>query len=103
MPHAHVLEQLKDNLQTAYRKSIDADGKLDTLKKAGHVKFNTIFTQDEGFSTRSNRFKPYVEELAIELDKMPTETSALPAALELFVKKLGVLLQTLQAFKDQAN
>lgn len=33
MPHTRVLEQLKDNLQTAYRKSIDADGKLDELKK----------------------------------------------------------------------
>ncbi|MEC4725515.1 prephenate dehydrogenase [Shewanella sp. D64] len=103
MPHTRVIEQLKDNLQAAYRKSIDADGKLDELKKSGHVKFNTIFTQDEGFSTRSNRFKPYVEELAIELEKMPTDAQALPAALEQFVRKLGVLIQTLQAFKDQAK
>ncbi|WP_394389526.1 prephenate dehydrogenase [Shewanella woodyi] len=103
MPHTRVLEQLKENLQTAYRKSIDADGKLDELKKAGHAKFNTIFTQDEGFSTRSNRFKPYVEELASELEKMPTDPELLPVALEQFVRKLGVLLQTLQAFKDQAK
>ncbi|NRD75612.1 prephenate dehydrogenase [Shewanella sp. VB17] len=103
MPHTRVLEQLKDNLQTAYRKSIDADGKLDELKKAGHVKFNTIFTQNEGFSTRSNRFKPYVEELANELNTISTDQPVLPAELALLVKKLGVLLQTLQAFKDQAN
>ncbi|MBW8182776.1 prephenate dehydrogenase [Shewanella nanhaiensis] len=103
MPHTRVLEQLKENLQTAYRKSIDADSKLDELKKAGHAKFNTIFTQDEGFSTRSNRFKPYVEELASELEKIPTDPEQLPAALEQFVRKLGVLLQTLQAFKDQAK
>ncbi|GGI69299.1 hypothetical protein GCM10007978_03880 [Shewanella hanedai] len=103
MPHARVHEQLKDNLLAAYRKSIDADGKLDELKKAGHVKFNTIFTQDQGFSTLSNRFKPYVEELALELDQMPTDAQALPIALEKIVRKLGVLLQTLQAFKDQAK
>ncbi|RTR40519.1 prephenate dehydrogenase [Shewanella canadensis] len=103
MPHTRVIEQLKDNLQTAYRKSIDADGKLDELKKAGHVKFNTIFTQEEGFSTSSNRFCPYVQELADELDKMPTDAEKLPAALEKFVRKLGVLLQTLQAFKEQSK
>ncbi len=102
MPHTRVIEQLKDNLQTAYRKSIDADGKLDELKKAGHVKFNTIFTQEEGFSTSSNRFLPYVQELADELDQMPTDAETLPPALEKFVRKLGVLLQTLQSFKDQA-
>lgn len=103
MPHARVIEQLKENLQSAYRKAIDADGKLDELKKAGHVKFNTIFTKEEGFTTTSNRFKPYVQELADELDKLPTTPEELPAALEAFVKKLGVLIQTLQAFKAQSK
>ena len=66
MPHTRVIEKLKQNLQSAYRKSIDADGKLDELKKAGHVKFNRIFSADEGFTTSSNRFQPYVQELADE-------------------------------------
>ncbi len=103
MPHTRVIEQLKENLQSAYRKSIDADGKLDVLKKAGHGKFNTIFTQDQGFTTSSNRFKPYVQELIEELDKLPTDAEKLPEALEKFVRKLSVLLQTLQAFKEQAK
>ncbi|QFU24607.1 prephenate dehydrogenase [Shewanella eurypsychrophilus] len=103
MPHTRVIEQLKENLQSAYRKSIDADGKLDELKKAGHVKFNTIFSQKEGFSASSNRFKPYVQELADELDKLPTDPDKLPAALATFVKKLATLIQTLQAFKEQAK
>lgn len=33
MPHTRVIEQLKQNLQTAYRQAIDADAKLDELKK----------------------------------------------------------------------
>ncbi|WP_076412057.1 prephenate dehydrogenase [Shewanella sp. UCD-KL12] len=103
MPHTRVIEQLKENLQSAYRKSIDADGKLDELKKAGHGKFNTIFTQEQGFTTSSKRFKPYVQELADELDRLPTDAEELPAALEKFVPKLAVLLQTLQAFKEQAK
>lgn len=29
MPHTKVIEQLKENLQIAYRQAIDADAKLD--------------------------------------------------------------------------
>lgn len=103
MPHSQLIEQLKENLQVAYRQAIDADAKLDELKKAGHGKFNTIFTQDEGFDARSNRFTPYVQELAHEMTQLPTDTTAMAPALEKFVRKLGVLLQTLQAFKAQTK
>ncbi|MCE9679832.1 prephenate dehydrogenase [Shewanella sp. AS1] len=103
MPHSQLTEQLKQNLQLAYRQAIDADAKLDELKKAGHAKFSTIFTQDEGFSTRSNRFTPYVQELAEEMTQLPTEQTALAPTLEKFVRKLGVVLQTLHAFKTQAK
>ncbi|ABO22309.1 hypothetical protein SHLO109777_12885 [Shewanella loihica] len=103
MPHSHLIEQLKENLQLAYRQAIDADAKLDELKKAGHGKFTTIFTQDEGFTSRSNRFGPYVQELADEMTKLPRQGDGLAPALESFVRKLGVLLQTLQAFKSQAK
>jgi len=103
MPHTRIIEQLHQNLQTAYRQAIDADTRLDELKQAGHVKFDTIFTQKEGFSARSNCFRPYVQELSDELDTFPTDIAELPAAIELFVPKLGVLLYTLQAFKDQSK
>ncbi len=103
MPHTQLTEQLKQTLQLAYRQAIDADNKLDELKKAGHGKFTTIFTQEEDFETRSNRFSPYVQELAEEMTKLPTEQTALAPALEKLVRKLGVLLQTLQTFKEQAK
>jgi primosomal protein N'' len=99
MPHTQVIEQLKASLQTAYRQAIDADTKLDVLKKAGHVKFNTIFTKDEGFSTSSNRFQPYVQELAAEMDAMSHEPDSMASKLENYVRKLGLLLQTMQTFK----
>jgi len=103
MPHSQLIEQLKENLQVAYRQAIDADAKLDELQKAGHGKFSTIFTHDEGFDARSNRFSPYVQELANEMTQLPVETDALAPALEKYVRKLGVLLQTLQAFKTQTK
>jgi primosomal protein N'' len=99
MPHTQVIEQLKASLQTAYRQAIDADTRLDELKKAGHVKFNTIFTKDEGFSTSSNRFQPYVTELAAEMDAMSHEPDTMATGLESYVRKLGLLLQTMQTFK----
>ena len=103
MPHTQVIEQLKASLQTAYRQAIDADTRLDELKKAGHVKFNTIFTKDEGFSTNSNRFQPYVQELAAEMEAMTQNPDSMTQALEGYVRKLGLLLQTMQAFKSNAK
>lgn len=103
MPHSQLITQLQENLQIAYRQAIDADAKLDELNKAGYGKFVAIFTQDQGFAAHSNRFSPYVQELAQEMTQLPTDTDALAPALEQFVRKLGALLQTLQAFKAQAK
>lgn len=102
MPYVKVIEQLKDNLQTAYRQAIDADAKLNELQKSGHAKFSAIFTENEGFNGRHNRFLPYVQELADDLNLLQPEQMD-KAQLEMFVKKLGVLLQTLQVFKQQAR
>ncbi|MCH4292864.1 prephenate dehydrogenase [Shewanella sp. 3B26] len=102
MPYTKVLEQLTENLQLAYRQAIDADTRLDELQKAGHGKFSYIFTADEGFSTRSNRFGPYVQELGTDFSRL-REAEVTTAALETVVRKLGVLLQTLQAFKQQGK
>ena len=102
MPHTKVIEQLKDNLQIAYRQAIDADAKLDELKKAGHGKFTSIFTAEQGFMVSSNRFLPYVQELVDDLTKLQQHTSLDPVALETLVRQLAALLQTLHAFKKQS-
>ncbi|MGI2081741.1 prephenate dehydrogenase [Shewanella putrefaciens] len=102
MPHTKVIEQLKENLQTAYRQAIDADAKLDELKKAGYGKFTSIFTADQGFIISSNRFLPYVQELVDDLTTLESQPTLDPAALETYVRQLGILLKTLQVFKKQS-
>lgn len=102
MPQTKVIEQLKENLQIAYRQAIDADAKLDELKKAGHGKFTSIFTAEQGFMVSSNRFLPYVQELVDDLTKLQQHTSLDPVALETLVRQLAALLQTLHAFKKQS-
>lgn len=102
MPHTKVIEQLKENLQTAYRQAIDADAKLDELKKAGHGKFTSIFTADQGFIISSNRFLPYVQELVDDLTTLENQPTLDPVALETYVRQLGILLKTLQVFKKQS-
>lgn len=102
MPHTKVIEQLKETLQTAYRQAIDADAKLDELKKAGHGNFTGIFTAEQGFVISSNRFLPYVQELVDDLGTLENTDTLDTAALETYVRQLGALLQTLQAFKKQS-
>ncbi|MDR8522194.1 MULTISPECIES: hypothetical protein [Shewanella] len=103
MPHTQVIEQLKASLQTAYRQAIDADARLDELQKAGHVKFDAIFSASEGFTTKSTRFSPYVQELASDMEAMIQNPESLATALESYVPKLALLLQTMQAFKSNAK
>ncbi|WP_394130248.1 prephenate dehydrogenase [Shewanella maritima] len=103
MPYTKVLQQIKENLQTAYRQSIDCDTRLDELRKAGHGKFVAIFTEEQGFSQKSNRFLPYVKELATEFETFQDSTHIEPEALESFVKRLATLLQTMQAFKQSSK
>ncbi len=98
-----IAEQLKENLQLAYRQAIDADAKLDMLQKAGHGKFSAIFTTQQGFKQSATRFQPYVTELLEELQALQQTTEIDQAKLESLVKKLGLVLQTLQAFKQQAK
>ncbi|MDF0534735.1 prephenate dehydrogenase [Shewanella sp. A32] len=101
MPYTKVIAQLKTNLQLAYRQAVDADNGLDQLQQQGHAKFAQIFTDEQGFSTSSTRFLPYVQELAeavaeLEEDKAPSQDD-----LEHVVKQLAILLQTLSLFKEQ--
>jgi len=103
MPYTKVMQQLKENLQLAYRQAIDCDNRLDELRKAGHGKFVAIFNEEQGFTQKSNRFLPYVQELATEFETMQESVHTAPETLEAFVKKLAMLLQTLQAFKLQSK
>jgi hypothetical protein len=95
-----IIEALNENLRVIYRKAVDADAALNTLQSKGKGKFETIFVEGSGFSTRSKRFGPYVEELAGEVALLvEVEQSQLQDALPAIVIKIELLLTTLAKFK----
>ena len=100
MSYTNVYKQLNENLQLAYRQTIDADEKLKALKKQGHAKFKVIFKEDQGFKTQSDFFQPYIRELAEELSDLTISKDVKFEEVEALVNKLGILLQTLHQLKD---
>lgn len=95
-----IIEALNENLRVIYRKAVDADAALNTLSAKGKGKFNTIFAEGSGFTARSKRFAPYVEELAGEVAPLlDANSETLNKALPDIVKKIELLLTTLQQFK----
>ena len=96
-----VHQQLQETLQTLYRKAVDADQILDQLQHQQQGKFAAIFADDSGFSTRSKRFGPYVEEIAQDwqaLKAMAEEEAK--AALPLLIKKIELALVTIAQFQS---
>lgn len=95
-----IIEALNENLRVIYRKAVDADVALNTLQSKGKGKFETIFVDGSGFSTRSKRFGPYVEELAGEVAPLvEADQNKLNDELPVIVKKIELLLTTLAQFK----
>lgn len=103
MSYNTIFEQIQQNIQLVYRQAIDADQQLDSLKQAGHGKHKAIFTKEEGFVTESNRFKPYVAELVEEVEELKKREQPEGQVIADVVARLGVLLQTLQLFKQKAK
>ncbi len=95
-----VINKLKENLQLIYRKALDADKQLDALSKDGKAKFTVIFGEDSEFSSRSKRFIPYVEELALEITALESNKEESTKLLPVIVKKIQTLLVTLEKFKS---
>lgn len=95
-----IIEAINENLRLIYRKAVDADDALNALSAKGKGKFNTIFAEGSGFRTRNKRFGPYVEELAGEVAALVNENQEnLNRELPAIVKKIELLLTTLQQFK----
>jgi hypothetical protein len=98
-----VIAALNENLQIVYRKAIDADVALDNLSRSGKGKFNTIFGDDTPFTSRSKRFKDYVEEVAGDVASLQAEQdfdqTKYESTLPMIVRKLELLLTTLEQFK----
>lgn len=86
-------------MQLIYRKAIDADSALDDLQRSGKAKFSVIFTEDSGFTSRSKRFGPYVDELAKDVTTLQIDDPDIKDDLATVVKKMELLLLTLGKLK----
>lgn len=96
----NLFDKLSENMQVIYRKAIDADQALDQLQASGKGKFNLIFAEDAGFTARSKRFSPYVEELGKQVAGLNDASEAdIKAALPDVVKKMELMLSTLSHFQ----
>lgn len=98
-----IISKLNENLQVLYRKAIDADRALVHLASQGQAKHKAIFPENAGFTTSSNRFAPYLEELTQDINALTAlqekdETKFNPQ-LSAAVKKMEALFVTLAQFK----
>lgn len=93
-----LIEQLQTHLKAMYQRAIDADTKLDHLKKNDQGKFKTLFKEDSGFETNSNRFMPYIEEIALRLESLKNEKESY-IELKKVAELMALLGQTLENFR----
>lgn len=95
-----IFDKLTENMQLIYRKAIDADNALAQLQQSGKGKFSNIFTDDAGFTVRSKRFMPYVEELSNQIAELAQkDDQTIQAALPEVVRKIELLMKTLTQFQ----
>ncbi|MBE0366393.1 prephenate dehydrogenase [Pseudoalteromonas sp. MMG013] len=94
-----VIEKLNENLKVVYRQALDADKKLDELQQQGHGKFKALFTEEAGFTFEAKRFKPYVLDVAADVEALSHHEELDQHKLTLAVTKLQNLLKLLATFK----
>ncbi len=94
---AHAM--LQQELKQLYRKCVDADQKLDQLRKQGMAKFSTLFEQESPFVSQGRHFVDYLPELATDLEQLQqAPAAAWPEQLKPFLQKLQTLHQLLEQF-----
>lgn len=99
-----IQQKLKENVQLIYRKAIDADNLLTSLQQQGKGSFTHVFADDAGFTVKSKRFGPYVEELAKEVAALEQlDQEQLQPALSSVVNKIGQLFATLANFQQNVK
>ena len=99
----NLINSLEDNLKDLYRKAVDADNQINELKKQGHGKFSAIFTEQNIFGIKADKFMPYLEHTAEAILKLKESTGSAEQnqqEIELIVKKLHLLHTTLAEFKQ---
>lgn len=94
-----VISELNNNLKVLYRQAIDADSKLDSLQQQGKGKFSTLFNKESGFEIEAKRFKPYVLEVASDVESLSSQEEIDQTQLKAAVIKMQHLHQLLASFK----
>ena len=89
---------LDQNMQEIYRKAVDADTRLNELKKQGLGKFASIFTEQSAFRCNEKTFMPYVAELTEDVARFrDTEDNV---DLAVILNKMEQLHKVLAALKN---
>ncbi len=94
-----VITQLNNNLKELYRRAIDADAKLDALQQQGKGKFTALFHETNAFTISAKRFKPYVLEVASDVEALTHASELDQTAILAIVKKIEELHKLLASFK----
>ena len=73
MSNPDLMTKLQAHLKALYQRAIDADQQLDALKQQGYGQFSAILDKPMLFSTKADRFQPYVFELAEKVSRLEEE------------------------------
>jgi len=95
-----VIEQLNNNLKVLYRQGLDADKQLDALQKSGHGKFSALL-KDPAFTFDAKRFKPYILDIASDVETLSKQDNLDKILLESTVVKLQKIHQLLIRFNKK--
>ncbi|MCM2678422.1 hypothetical protein [Echinimonas agarilytica] len=97
--HALAISMLQSELKQLYRKCVDADQKLDALRKDGKAKFAALFDKDSPFEKEARHFVEYLAELAGDIETLEQEKSEQwPHHLKLLLHKIQMMHQLLEQF-----
>ena len=94
-----VEEKLQQHLQVIYRQTVDADAYLDGLRQQGKAKFQEVFADETTFTTKSNRFQPYLKEVTENVEQWQQNKDD-EELLQVIVQQLQLLTETLARLKQ---
>ena len=99
-----VVEKLTHNLKSLYTLAQNADEELEILKKQNRGKFSAILRRDSPFSVQSDRFLPYMVEVADELSALlSVDDAQYMAKLKTLMRKVQLLNAMLVRFHAIAD
>ena len=94
-----VIEKITGNLKALYPLAQAADEQLDILKKQNKGKFTAIFQKDSVFTAHSDRFLPYMVEVAEQLASLrKLDGNSYNQQLKELLYKIQQMHQVLQQF-----